>query len=362
MKSRYLASVLVCAAGLLQAAETSKFILPDPVAVVEGKAIKPAEVQEALNALIARSGKKPEDISDSDKMAGARAVLGNLITQAVVTKRAAGTPVSDEEVDAQFKKIQGQFPDPKQLEEKLPKGMTIDDLKAKIKDGIRQNKWIESQIAGKTEVSAEDVKGFYNTHPEAFKAPEMVRASQILIIVPQGAPAEVVAAKEKAINAAAERIAKGEDFGKVAKEVTEDPGAKEKEGDLDFFPKEQMQALLPEVADASFALKKGEVSKPIKSKFGYHLIKQTDRKEAHTVPLEEAQPKLQDYLSKQKKMQVAQAFLKDLVAKADVKNNLPTEAALETKPAASPEVKADTKADATATPTPKSKKKAKSKE
>jgi len=365
MKSRYIASVLVCVAGLLQAAETSKLNLPDPVAVVEGKAIKRADVEGPLNALIAKSGKKPEEITDAEKMTGAHAIVDNLILQELVTKRAAAMPVSDEEVDARFKKVASQFTDPKQIDEQLQQsGLTQATLKEKIKEGIRGNKWIESQISGKTEVTEDETKGFYESHPEAYKAPEMVRASHILVLTPEGSTPEVIAEKEKAINAAAARIAKGEDFATVAKEVSEDPGTKEKGGDLDFFPK---QAMVPEFSDAAFALKKGEVRKVVKSKYGFHFFKQTDRKEARTIPFDEAKNKLVTYLGSQKKQQVVQAFLKELVAKADVKNNLPAEVAAPAPapvPAATAQPSATATPEATATPakTAKAKKKAKSQE
>jgi parvulin-like peptidyl-prolyl isomerase len=357
MKSRYIASVLVCVAGLLQAAETSKLNIPDPVAVVEGKEIKRAELDGPLNALIAKSGKKPEEITDAEKIAGARMIVDNLIIQELVNKRSASTPVTDEEVDARFSKVASQFPDPKQFDAQLKEaGLTQETLKGKIKDGLRGNKWIEAQIAGKADVTEDETKAFYESHPDAFKAPEMVRASHILVLTPEGSTPEVIAQKEKAINAAAARIAKGEDFATVAKEVSEDPGTKEKGGDLDFFPK---QAMVPEFSDAAFALKKDEVSKVVKSKYGYHIIKQTDRKEARTIPFDEAKPKLLAYLGTQKKQQVVQAFLKDLVAKADVKNNLPAETAA-TPAAATAQASATATPEATATPAAKAKKKTKS--
>ena len=359
MKSRYIASVLVCVAGLLQAAETSKLNIPDPVAVVEGKEIKRADVDGPLNALIAKSGKMPEEITDAEKMAGARMIVDNLIIQELVTKRSASTPVSDEEVNARFQKVASQFPDAQQFDAQLQQaGLTQATLKEKIKEGLRGNKWIESQIAGKADVTDDEAKGFYESHPEAFKAPEMIRASHILVLTPEGSTPAVVAEKEKTINAAAARIAKGEDFAKVAKEVSEDPGTKEKGGDLDFFPK---QAMVPEFSDAAFALKPGEVSKVVKSKYGFHIIKQTDRKDARVIPFDEAKPKLLAYLGTQKKQQVVQAFLKDLVAKADVKNNLPAEAAAPAAtPSAQPSAAATATPEATPAKTAKAKKKAKS--
>lgn len=362
MKSRYIASVLLCAAaGLLQAAETPKFKLPDPVAVVEGKQIKPSDIEGPLNALAARSGKKPEELTDAERLAAARMVVDNLIVQELVNKRAANEAVSDEEVNARFSKMAEQFPDPQKFDEQLKQaGLTRETLKERIKEGLRGNKWLEAQISGKADVTEDEAKGFYDSHPEAFKAPEMVRASHILILTPEDATPEVLKEKEKAINAAAARIAKGEDFAKVAKEVSEDPGTKEKGGDLDFFPH---QAMVPEFADAAFALKENEVSKVVKSKYGYHIIKQTGHKEARTIPFEEAKPRLTAYLGTQKKQQVVQAFLKDLVAKADVKNNLPAESAATPapaaeKPAATP-AKADSSAAPAATPAAKAKKKSK---
>jgi parvulin-like peptidyl-prolyl isomerase len=357
MKSRYIASVLVCVAGLLQAAETSKFNLPDPVAVVEGKEIKRADVEGPLNAMIAKSGKKPEEITDAEKMGGVRMIVDSLIIQELVTKRSASTPVSDEEVKARFEKVASQYPDPKQFDEQLKQaGLTQETLKEKIKEGLRGNKWIESQIAGKADVTEQEAKGFYESQPEAFKAPEMVRASHILVLTPEGATPEVVAEKEKAINAAAARIAKGDDFATVAKEVSEDPGTKEKGGDLDFFPK---QAMVPEFSDAAFALKKGEVSKVVKSKYGFHIIKQTDRKEARTIPFDEAKPKLVAFLGAQKKQAAVQSFLKDLVAKANVKNNLPAEAPAASATAQPSAAAATPEASATPAKPAKAKKKAK---
>jgi peptidyl-prolyl cis-trans isomerase C len=185
---------------------------------------------------------------------------------------------------------------------------------------MRQQQWIEARIAGQTDVSDADVKAFYDQHPESFKQPEMVRASHILIMVPQDAKPEVVAEKKKLIDAAAARVAKGEDFNKVASEVSEDPSAKQNGGDLNFFAKGQM---VPEFSDAAFKLEKGKVSDPVKTQYGFHIIKVTDKKDAKTVTFDEAKEKITGYLKEQKKRTAVNDLIASVREKADVKVNLP---------------------------------------
>jgi parvulin-like peptidyl-prolyl isomerase len=185
---------------------------------------------------------------------------------------------------------------------------------------LRQERWMDEQIKGKAEVTDADAKDFYDKNIEQFKSPEQVRASHILISVEEGAKPEVDAQKKKAAEEIAARVKKGEAFDKLAKELSEDPSAKQNSGDLDFFTKEQM---VPEFSAAAFGMKKDEISGPVRSKFGYHVIKLTDRKDAETVPLEKAKPQLVAYLQRQKKQTEIQKVVEEIRSKADVKVNLP---------------------------------------
>jgi parvulin-like peptidyl-prolyl isomerase len=126
--------------------------------------------------------------------------------------------------------------------------------------------------------------------------------------------------KEKKAKSLFDRVKKGEDFGALAKEFSDDPGSKERGGDLDFFAKDQM---VPEFAEAAFALKKNEVSQPVRSQFGYHVIKATDRKPEGTASLEEAKPQLLAYLKRQKKQAAVEEVVRGLRAAAKVQINLP---------------------------------------
>ena len=331
MKSPFLLTLALCTAGMMHFTnaadpakpEPAKSLLPDPVAVVEGKEIKAADVESAIATYLQRTGKKPAEVTDAEKLQAARMLVQNLIAQQLVNTRAAKVKVTDADIEARYQQFMAQIPDQKKFEEQLKANdMTIPKLKEKLRESMMQQQWIEGQLGNKGDVTETEGKEFFDSHSTYFEQPEMVRVSHILLTVPENAKPEVVAEKQKAIDAAAARVAKGEDFATVAKEVSEDPGSKPNGGDLNFCAK---TGLVPEFAAAAFALKKDEVSKPVKTKFGFHIIKLTDRKDARKVPYEEVKTKIIANLSNQKKQQAARVFLQDLIAKSDVKINLPPE-------------------------------------
>jgi hypothetical protein len=168
-----------------------------------------------------------------------------------------------------------------------------------------------------TDAEAEE---FYKANQDKFKAPE--RSARAISWFPfrQTRSPRAVVEKEKAAQAIAARVKKGEDFAKLAQELSEDPSAKQNSGDLDFFGKEQM---VPEFSEAAFGMKKGDISDPVRSQFGYHIIKVTDRKDPETVELEKAKPQLMAYLQQQKKQTEIEKLVKELRAGAEVKINLP---------------------------------------
>jgi len=295
--------------------------LPDPVAVVEGEPIKKTELEDAFNAALTQAGKKAGDIPDEQKMQGYQQILSEMIIEKLVTKRAEKVEVTDAEVDQTFAKFKSQFPSEDQLNAELKQaGQTLDKVKANIRLSLKQEKWIDSQIQGKDTATEADAQAFYDKHPELFKMPEQVRASHILIAVPDGAKPEEVAAKEKKAKEIAAKVKKGEDFAKTAKEVSEDPGSKDSGGDLDFFSHDRM---VPEFADAAFKMSKGDISDPVKSQFGFHIIKVTDKKEARTVPFTEVKDKVIAYLKDSKHKAAVEELITGMRKTADVKSSLP---------------------------------------
>jgi len=296
--------------------------IKDPVAVVEGTEIKKAELDNTLGEILAQQGKSLSDVPPEQKPEIYRMLLDEVIVQKLVAKRAAEMKVSDEEVAATFAKFKAQFPSEEELKAQIEKeGQTIESLQQGIRTSLQAQHWVDEQIKGKLEVPEKDAEAFFKENPERFKMPERVRASHILIRVPEEAKPEEVVEKQKAAAAVLARVKKGEEFEKVAAEISDDPSAKENKGDLNFFRKDQM---VPEFADAAFKLKKGELgAEPVRSEFGYHVIKVTDRKPPEDIPLEQAKPQVVAFLEQQKREAAMQDLAKELRDKADVKINLP---------------------------------------
>ncbi len=138
---------------------------------------------------------------------------------------------------------------------------------------------IAAAVAGR----AEEIAKIYQEKGEEYNRPERVRARHILRTLGQGASDAEVGRVRGEIEAAAERIAKGEPFEHVASEVSQDPGSQIRGGDLGFFARGQM---VKAFEDAAFALTPGQVSAPVKTEFGFHLIQLEERQEALTRPLE----------------------------------------------------------------------------
>ena len=126
----------------------------------------------------------------------------------------------------------------------------------------------------------ERVRQFYQEHADRYHVPERVRARHVLLrVAPDATEDQVAAVRERADQALA-RIRAGEDFAAVAGELSEDPGSKDRGGDLGFFTRGQMAPAFEEVA---FSLAPGEPSDLVRTDFGFHVI----RVEAHEAALEQ---------------------------------------------------------------------------
>jgi parvulin-like peptidyl-prolyl isomerase len=120
------------------------------------------------------------------------------------------------------------------------------------------------------------MKTAFEKDKSQFSKPEEVKAQHILISA-KADDAEALKKAEEKANSLYERVMKKEDFAKLAKEFSDDPGSKTKGGDLGFFARGKM---VPEFDSAAFGMNTGDISKPIKTQFGYHIIRVTAKKAA----------------------------------------------------------------------------------
>jgi peptidyl-prolyl cis-trans isomerase D len=153
-------------------------------------------------------------------------------------------------------------------------------------------------------VSDAEAEAYYREHAAEFDEPKRLRVAHVLVRVPPVGGSDAENAAKAKVEDVIKRAKGGEDFAKLAREVSEDKASAVQGGDLGFVGPGELVAPFEQ---AAFALKKGEVSAPVRTPFGYHAIRVIDVKEGGKTPLKEVAPKIKEALGAQKSEQAAQA-------------------------------------------------------
>ncbi|SMC22241.1 peptidyl-prolyl cis-trans isomerase D [Desulfacinum hydrothermale DSM 13146] len=230
--------------------------------------------------------------------------------------------VSDAEVEAVLRHAHSQIRvayvtlDPKAFEKKV----RVDEAAAK--DYFQKNKdtykepekrqlaWVAFPIDDYTKdvsVSEEELKAYYEDHPEEFHREKQVRARHILFRLDENAPEDEVKKVESQARDVLAKARKGEDFARLAEQYSQGPSASQG-GDLGYFKKDQM---VPAFTDAAFALKPGEISDLVRTRFGYHIIKSEDVRPEETIPFEKARAQIELTLKREKARDIAYERARD---------------------------------------------------
>lgn len=168
------------------------------------------------------------------------------------------------------------------------------------------------KVRASVPVTDAEVRAEYEAKKATFAVPEQVSVSHILVASnAQASPEADAAAKAKA-EALTARAKAGEDFAELAKQNTDDPSGKENGGQLPPFGRGQM---VPEFEQAAFEMKPGEVRGPIKTNYGYHVIKLTAKTSATTRTLEEVRPSISGDIAERKAVAEGDRLATQLAAK-----------------------------------------------
>lgn len=221
-------------------------------------------------------------ISFAAVFGAALAVSGPAMAQGKVLATVNGETITEGDVEIAMEDVAAEYPNVPA--DKL-KEMTLDFLievkvvaqKAKAEKldqadafkrklvYVRDRVLMQQLLLNKAKEATSDaaLKSFFDDQIKQVKPVEEVHARHILV------------EKEEDAKAIHKRVKAGEDFAKIAQEASKDPGSGKEGGDLGFFTKERM---VPEFAEAAFALKPGEISEPVKSQFGWHIIKLEEKR------------------------------------------------------------------------------------
>ncbi len=244
-------------------------------------------------------------ISSQDEIA---AVNGQKITMAMIDEKIDELPEYYQSVATQHKReiLDDLIVEKLLFEEAQKRKLTKDaDVRKLIDKAARRiliAKLLEIETSAQKAVSDEEVAQYYQQHKDQYLVPERVQASHILLN------------SEEEAKEVQEKLKAGADFAEMAKAYSKDL-TKDRGGDLGYFQKGQM---IPEFEQACFELNVGQTSGIVKTRFGYHIIKLTDKRAPEYKSLDEVKEKIREGLISQSKQQQFRDFVERLKQKAKV--------------------------------------------
>ena len=211
--------------------------------------------------------------------------------------------IDPEEVNKGMKRWMKENGGKKAIEKaKHPAIKNREDLRREILAQLRYNRLLEEESS--CEIPTEkEAREYYENRPDLFTSEEMVSASHIL---KKASSEKEFKVAEEQIQAIRQRLLGGEDFVKCVQQESDDGG---NDGNLGSFP---------EFEKVAFSLEPDQLSEPVKTQFGWHLVKLHEKQEPKITPFDELKEKIIEYLHERKKDKVFDSFLDDLKAKATI--------------------------------------------
>ncbi len=233
-------------------------------------------------------------------------ILDSLITNKVIEMEAAKkkVKVTGNEIDEELAKLQESYGGEEAFAAALEQNQVSMD---KIREDIEVYLLAEKMIGASIDVSEEEMKTYFEENKDSFDQKEQVKASHILV------EDEATAKKVK------EELDNGKDFAELAKEYSTDTSNADKGGDLGYFGKGEMAE---EFENAAFALEISAISEPVKTEFGYHIIKLVDKKAAKTAKFDDQKDKIKELLFDQKVQAEYTNWLEEKKAEYEIKSYL----------------------------------------
>ena len=298
------------------------------VVTVNGIEIMQSQVDEKLNsqieARISRMQAGGKEVP-TEQMAKTREnmkkrfeqrIISMLIDEQLIDEKLAAKSIviSDEEVEAKIAEIAAQqnVSRDELLAGAARQGINEADAQEQIRRRLGLEKLIEAELGDEAIITDEAAKKHYDENTERFSTPEQVRASHILIKsgMAEGGKAAAKAKIEDILKQARE----GADFAELAKTYTEDRGSKKTGGEY-TFPRGRM---VPEFEEMAFSMEVGQISDPVETKFGYHIIKLHEKIPPKTTSFEEARERIKENLLNRKKSEFFRTFQQTLKDEATI--------------------------------------------
>ncbi len=301
-----------------------------PIAKVNGVEIDRAEFDSKYAKMTKAFTTRKKDIPAGLAKRYKESILKQLVDKELLTQKIkeAGVQVEDAALATELEEYKKMFRTEENFQRYLKSSsITLDQIRENIGHNLAVQKLLEQQ--GDLAVTDAEVQEYYDQNQSRYEIKEQIRASHILFKVAGKDDKKADAdARKKADDVYKEASKKDADFAELAKKHSEGPTAP-RGGDLSYFNRGRM---VPEFEKVAFELNVGDVSKPVRTQFGWHVIKVTDKKEGRKRPFDEVKESIEKLLKNKKSRKAKADLLKSLKESAKIESFLPEEPEAETAP------------------------------
>ncbi|MEW6040859.1 MAG: peptidylprolyl isomerase [Elusimicrobiota bacterium] len=324
-------------------------VLDKTIATVNGENILLSEFNKIADPIIEQYRQlAPKNEFSTEKVAELKKkVLDQMIDDRLIIQEAKAkkTRVTKRELDNGIAKVKSRFESDDEFQTELRKeGITEEKFQKRIEEQLMAMQLIDAEVKSKIEIPEDDeAKKVYDNLKLVIDSKpaegiteeekkdmetlakiarksfgELIRARHILIRSSKDDAMKDQIEAKKRLGEIQQKINAGEDFEELAQKYSQDPGSRERGGDLGYFSRGDM---VPEFENAAFALNVGQISDIIRTEYGYHLIKIEEKKAAQKITFELLKNDLKDYIRQKKAEKKYSLWLKTLRGKASIKTN-----------------------------------------
>ena len=250
-------------------------------AEVNNRAITYTELEKAYQS---QYPQQPDGISQDLAMSQKLDVLGNLITKEIMLQRAekSGLTATDADVDTELNKMKAPYTKEEFDRQIADRHMTLDDLKTQIRQRLTVDKLVNKEITSHVTITDADVANFYNANKANFNLKEpQVHMAQILVTSTpdpnvhnlKNSKARNESEAKSKIEDLENRLKRGEDFGLLAQNYSEDPNSAPNGGDMGFITESALERANPELRNMVMSLTPNGISRIIHTQDGYRILR-----------------------------------------------------------------------------------------
>ena len=310
-------TIFVCIYALFLPFVCSAEMMSSIAAVVNDEPITTYEVEKEQAGMEKEAGKK-SPLDEKAKVQLREAALTSMINRKLIVQKIKelDIKVTDEEVKQAIEDVkrQNNITQEALVAALSNQGLSYDEYKTQLKEQLERLRLVSQEVRAKIQVSEQELREYYNSHPEKFQKDETLHARQIFFKVPEGASA----AENKRIVATAASVLvearNGKNFAELAKKHSDDASAKDG-GDIGTFKKGEM---LPEFDTVLDKLNPGEISEVFTTQSGLHIVQLEGRSQGELVPFEKVKAEVEDTLYKKKSEERFNQWLADLRKSASI--------------------------------------------